>query len=266
MRKTLQAASSWLGRGLAVTSALAGASAMASLVANGSFENTTPNISATTPWSCPSTAPCIVDDWSLAGAPNLYGQMVVHPSFVTNGYLFPANYFYLGSQQVGIAGTLPLSPDGGNFIFSDADFQNSPIDQLITGLTPGALYLLTFYQALAQDTEPGITTPGLVSANWNVSLGSSAVQSSAGMTANGITNTVSPWAQQSMYFTANTASELLRFVSVGSGDPPLIALDGVRLERVPEPGTWLLAALGLVLTGATYRRTRWQRLRASQVG
>ena len=70
---------------------------------------------------------------------------------------------------VGLAGwpAFPVSsPDGGNFILSDGNFMNSPINQTITGLNPGNTYLLTFYQALIQDVQPFpsssyfITTPG----------------------------------------------------------------------------------------------------------
>jgi hypothetical protein len=235
---------------LAAALSLPAATVTANLVTNGSFENTT--VSTTTPWMCPTTTPCIVNDWSLANTnpAGNNGQILVHSSW--NG----SSLF----GSVGIAGSIGLaSPDGGNFIFSDADFHNSPIDQAISGLTPGASYVLRFYQALVQDTEPGITLPGPVTAHWQVSFGTG-VQNSAAMAANGATLTVSPWALQSMSFTASAATQVLSFVSVGTGDPPLLALDGVQLERVPEPGSVALVLMAGLAAAAVYRRTRWQHI------
>lgn len=240
-----------LGRAAALCAALAlnTAPVLGNLVSNGGFESTT--VSTTTQWFCPGS--CVVNNWTLANDnPSGFndGQILVHSSW--NGVNL------IGS--VGIAGSIGLaSPDGGNFIFSDADFHNSSITQTLTGLTPGDTYLLSFYQALVQDTEPGITTPGPVSALWQVSFGTG-VQTSASMSANGATLTTSPWALQSMSFTANTATQVLSFLSVGTGDPPLIALDGVRLEHVPEPASVALVLLAGLAAGATYRRTRWQRI------
>ena len=224
--------------------------AMGNLVTNGSFESTT--VSTTTQWFCPGS--CVVNNWTLLNdnAFGNNGQILVDSSW--NGVNL------IGT--VGIAGSIGLaSPDGGNFIFSDADFHNSTFTQTITGLTLGDTYLLSFYQALVQDTEPGITIPGPVSAAWMVGFGA-ATQTSAGMTANGATLTTSPWALQTMTFTATSATQVLSFLSIGAGDPPLIALDGISLEHVPEPGSAALVLLAGILAGGVYRRTRWQRLQA----
>ena len=100
-----------------------------------------------------------------------------------------------------------------------------------------------------------------MSAAWLVGFGTAA-QTSAGMTANGATLTTSPWALQTMAFTATSATQVLSFLSFGAGDPPLIALDGISLEHVPEPGSAALVLLAGLLAGGVYRRTRWQRLQA----
>lgn len=205
--------------------ALAAVPAHANLVANGSFETVTASNT---------------DYFYLAGVSNWsnsdIGETLVTPSFT--GILFPG---------VGLAGAFPAnSPDGGNFVLSDGDYHNSPIVQTINGLTPGNQYKLSFYQALAQDTEI-FTTPGPVRGQWQVNFGGD-VQMSALMSGNGATLTFSPWATQSMSFTAHTATQVLSFLSVGAGDPPMVGLDGVNIAAVPEPdAVWLLGIGGLLL-------------------
>lgn len=211
------------------------------LVANGSFEN----VSATTTsyfWTAG------VSNWSNSWD----GETLAMPSWYTNGYLFPG---------VGLAGAFPqTSPDGGNFVLSDSDYHTSAITQTLSGLTPNAQYTVTFYQALAQDTEI-YTTPGPVQAYWHVSLGSSA-QDTPMMSANGATPSYAPWKQQSMTFTAQNATEVLSFLAVGVGDPPMAALDGVSVTAaVPEPGSiWLLSG-GILLLGWQFRARRLARAR-----
>lgn len=211
-------------------------SAHANLVTNGSFELTT----ATTTISFISTS---VSSWSNSDI----GELLVMPSWYTNGYLVPG---------VGVAGALPqTSPDGGNFVFSDGDYHNSPITQTINGLTPGNFYKLSFYQALIQDTEQYVTIPGPVSGRWQVSLGSN-TQLSAFMTGDGSTLTFSPWALQTMTFKAQSATETLSFLSVGAGDPPLVGLDGINLMPVPEPDEILLMSLGGLFLATRFFRLK----------
>ena len=209
-----------------------------SLVANGSFEISTS--STTTQFLSAG-----VSNWTNSDI----GEALVFPSWFTNGYLFPG---------VGFAGPVPqFSPDGGNFVFSDGDYHNSAIQQTIGGLTPGNTYNLSFYQGLAQDTEANVTVPGPVSGRWQVSLGAS-TQFSPMMFGNGTTNTISPWAQQTMSFTATSATEVLSFLSIGTGDPPLVLLDGIHLDAsAPEPASIWLSGIGAaLLAGCLIARRR----------
>lgn len=226
-----------LGTALAAL-ALAGSapSAWANMVSNGSFELTT---ASTTSFFNSVT----VNNWSNSDI----GEALVMPSWYTNGYLFPG---------VGVAGPLPqTSPDGGNFVFSDGNYHNSPIQQTITGLSPGGVYQLSFWQALAQDTEINVTIPGPVTGYWQVSLGSFTLNSSF-MSGNGATLTISPWQQQTMVFKATSSTEVLSFLSVGTGDPPLVFLDGISLAPVPEPETLALMGVGGLVLMLRLRRER----------
>ena len=76
----------------------------------------------------------------------------------------------------------------------------------------------------------------------------------------------SGWAQQTMTFVANAATEtLFFFATANSGaNPPFLLLDGVSLNdttpgataSVPEPATLALTAIGLLGTMVVARRRR----------
>jgi hypothetical protein len=119
-------------------------------------------------------------------------------------------------------------------------------------------------QALAQDKEPNVTVPGFVTSYWHVSLGASSLNSTL-MKANGTiagpgSANISPWALETMTFTPQNATEVLSFLAVGTGVPPLTLLDGVSLTAVPVPGAFGLLSSAMLVLGGVYRRTRWRRL------
>jgi hypothetical protein len=187
-------------------------------------------------------------------------EALVFPSWYSSGIIFPPN--------VGLAGPWPqFSPDGGNFIFSDGDFMTAPISQTVGGLTLGHTYNLSFYQGLAQDTEPNVTNPGPVTGYWQVTFGAD-VQNSPGMSANGLTSSISLWAQDNMSFVASGTSEVLSFFAMGTGEPPIVMLDGVHMVdaadnpdgTAPEPaGIWLTGVGGALLAWKAIARGRaWQ--------
>ncbi|MBI3349378.1 MAG: PEP-CTERM sorting domain-containing protein [Burkholderiales bacterium] len=224
---------------LALTSLAVVSMAQANLVQNGSFENTTATI--TTQFYNQ------VANWSNGG-PSAIGDSIVLPSWYTLG-LYPG---------VGVAGALPqYSPDGGNWVFSDGDYFNSAITQTLTGLTPGAFYKISFWEGLIQDTEANVTIPGPVTGYWQVSLGSNTT-SGAFMTGNGATLTFTNWQQENLVLQANSSTEVLSFLAFGTGDPPLVLLDGVDVAALPEPATLGLTLAAFLAGGAVYRRRRWQ--------
>lgn len=147
---------------------------------------------------------------------------------------------------------LSNSPDGGAFIASDPEYQNSAITQTINGLVAGQGYNLEFYFAGAQQFGyDGITTEG-----WHVSLGGSSQDTATLVNANhGFTG----WNKATMFFVADSTSETLSFLATGgpsSSLPPFALLDGVSLSGAPEPTTWALMIMGFGGIGAMARSKR----------
>ncbi len=148
------------------------------------------------------------------------------------------------------------TPLGGNFIEADGTTGlSSPLTQTINTLIAGDSYTLFFYQAAGQ--QLGDAFAGPTTEQWQVSLGSSPSQSSTLMSdpAGGVI----PWQSQTMTFTATSSSELLSFVPIGTGLPPIVFLGNPDLEaNVPEPSACLLlASVGTVVgIGRLGRRLR----------
>jgi len=168
-----------------------------------------------------------------------------------------------GAADVSLSPTITASPDGGNFVALDADWNQGPISQQITGLTSGGQYTLSFYMALAQQYGSPNAFNGPNSAYITASLGS---QSQTTPTLYIPGTAPSGWVQESLSFTATGSSELLSFLagSPDGGEPPFILLDGVSLTAVPEPTTIIAAGLLLLPIGASLRRILRKSTAASQ--
>ncbi len=143
------------------------------------------------------------------------------------------------------------SPDGGNFVEADGDRNyGTAIWQTITGLTAGARYAVSFYQAAGQQRA----YLGPTSERWDVSLGD---ETHASSTFHLLQGGVGDWQRQTIHFTATAASEVLSFFAAGTpnGKPPIAFLDGVSLTAsAPEPATWALLVAGFGLVGVGLRR------------
>ena len=160
----------------------------------------------------------------------------------TNQFNDPQGYFRPNFSQ--------LSPTGGNFVALDGDSNyDGGISQLVTGLTAGSRYRLTFSWAATQlINRTGATTEQLTGTFGSDTFATGVVANpSEGFTG---------WFNEAFTFTATGPSQLLSFLSVGTpnGLPPIAALDGVSITAVPEPATWALMLAGFGFVGFAARR------------
>jgi hypothetical protein len=214
--------------------------ARANLVVNGSFETTSLGASGQVQFNGD------VSGWTTNTTVQL--GFIYFPG-TSNAQLtdqFGTNNFQL---YQGITHTIPAtSPAGGNFFVTDAaPAYQASISQTITGLTVGANYYLSFYQAAGQ--QNGFT--GATTEQWKVTFGSQTLLSTL---MNNPSHDFQPWAKQNMTFTASATSQVLTFLSQGGPDglPPFVFLDGVSLVT-PEPSSLGYAGMGLAALIAAWR-------------
>jgi hypothetical protein len=232
---------------LAVALLAPAASQGSNLVVNGSFSNVN---GATSSYAIDISD---LPGWSASPSPNKFLDCVIFPGDTTNlcgGTTTnnPSGWVLSFYQKPG------PSPDGGNFLGIDGDTNYAvPLTQTLNGLQVGTSYSVFFYQAAAQ--QSGFN--GATTEQWQVSLGSDSQVST-------LMNTPDHgsvgWNAQTMTFKATAASEVLKFLALGTpnGQPPFVFLDGVNVQvATPEPSTWaLLSIAGLSAWIVLKRRKR----------
>ena len=199
------------------TMLLLSGSAFANLVLDGSFEQGTVSGSYLQNYSAPNP----MGGWTVsAGSVDLIGPLTWQASE--------------GSQSVDMAGLRA----------------NGTIQQTITGVTPLAMYYLTFDMS-------GNLGGGSAIKTLDVTFGNTSMVYTFDTT--GITVTNMGWAQQSGWFQASGSSTVLSFTDASGGETSYgAAIDNVSL--VPEPTTMIAGALLLLPFGAnTLRRLRKSR-------
>jgi hypothetical protein len=153
-----------------------------------------------------------------------------------------------------VSNGLPASsPDNGGYVALDAapSLRGGGISQTLTGLTAGGSYAVSFYWAAAQQHGfNGATTEAV-----QVSFGT---QTQTTTTFNLPSHGFSGWMSKTFAFTADGATDVLNFLSLGGPDglPPFVLLDGVSVNPTPEPGS-LTLVLGGLLGGLGF--VRWKR-------
>jgi hypothetical protein len=247
----------------ATLSALVGAGAApafaANLVTNGSFEDVSGN---TSPSFFLSDGAGDLTGWTTSSNADSNNILFASPTGVATRH-DGAQFGFWSTSDV------TASLDGGNFVAFDGDptlGARQTMSQMISGLTPGQTYHLTFNWAATQYefvNGPAGDWTGATTNEMQVSLGS---ESHDTTTENVASQGFTGWMADSMNFTATSASEMLVFLSEGGPTslPPVALLDGVSLTGVsptsgaaPEPATWAMMGIGFVGLGfAGYLRRR----------
>ncbi|HTT11138.1 MAG TPA: PEP-CTERM sorting domain-containing protein [Burkholderiaceae bacterium] len=197
----------------------------------------------------------------------------------------------------GCPSTLAI-PGGYNFVEADGNPSfESGFNYLVTGLTPGQSYTLSFYEAGSQQTGFG---NGLnTTEQWIVSLGTAGMTfcngcgapdayyggndstySNADPTASVVATPImttpsggmTDWQYVSITLTADATTDLLSFLAWGDNGntvnlPPIVFLAGVNspagLNNVPEPATLALLGAGFISVTAIRLRRRSKQPSAS---
>lgn len=185
-----------------------------------------------------------VTDWLSTPYKNSTGYSIWEPSASLAGSVQPTSQF--GSTGRPLVASVTAPPVGaGTFIAMDGESAYSVVvSQAINGLTKGQAYLVSFYWGGAETTKATKTT----TINLTVSLGS---QSHTTPTLTQPAGAFSGWQLESFKFVANSTSELLSFLSMGTpaGLPPMALLTGVSMHKVPEPSVLAMFGGGLLGLG-----------------
>jgi MYXO-CTERM domain-containing protein len=228
------------------------------LVLNGDFENNggvgqIGSVSSLSSWTR-----TIISDPESGGL-----AFVVDGSADSNG--FPWNDGS-SSDTYGIwgPGTFPTasnngftgSPNGGYFLGISPAYGNSKISQIISGLTVGQDYTLTFEYAGSQLSCCG----GSTDQAWQFSFGS---QTGSASTMNVSSRGFDGWNTYTTQVFASSSSTALEFTpNSASTDGPFLLLDGVSLTDNSAPGpTPVPGPLPLMGAGAAFAWSRRLRRR-----
>lgn len=245
---------------LAALAAAGTASAATNLVSNGDFETTVGyDGSRGIEFGASYIYPNAVTGWTSADA-NAF-NLLFSPGNATGPNADTRFTAGEGGQFLHVLGS--ASPTGGNFVALDGDTGianpvgafdgafNGWFEQEISGLNVGRQYRLTFDWAAGQyANRRGDTTEQLF-----IQFGTDQVSTS---TINNPDQGFTGWFNESFTFTAASATQLLRFLSVGTpnGQPPVALLDGISLVETPSPASLALFGLGLAAVGAARSRRR----------
>ena len=242
-----------------------GAQAANNLVENGGFENTMlPLPSSLTPMGASGAE--VDDNWKYGSdlpgwtSPGSSTYNILFFGNVANAKTIDADTRFTSSEPQHLNSNFnSLSPNGGNFMGLDGDpAANGSLDQTITGLTSGKTYKLSFdWAGIELFNRTGYDSIQLTGSLGGDPFATSVYLNTAPA---GEPGSFSGWMTANFTFTADSTSEVLSFLAVGTpaGNlPPFALLDGVSLTAVPEPSTWAMMLVGFGGLGyAAFRRRR----------
>jgi hypothetical protein len=154
------------------------------------------------------------------------------------------------------------SGDGTYFLGGDGAYATGAVSQIVSGLTVGEQYNLSFVWAAAQFTD---VPDKSFNAGWKITFGSETTDTE---TVSVPSRGFAPWRAFSHLFTASNAVQTLTFLATGgpAGVPPFSLLDSVVLQSTNSPpavpeidpagGASVLALAGGCLAWIEARRRR----------
>ena len=260
----------------ALTAITAGV-AHANMIQNGTFAQTSPTKTVSTQFGTSYSAGNFITSWTGNN-----GYEIWYPS-ASAATSEDAVGQYTGTGREFLWSAMAPPNGSSTFIGMDGDHGNgvaSSISQLVSGLTVGTTYAVSFDWAGAQmASRTGATTEILgvsltsgMQTNQNYDYGATPVTGGGWngnwqltSALNNASEGFTGWNSDTMTFTASAGSEWLNFLSVGSPSslPPMALLTNVSLVQAPEPGALALLGGGLLALGfALIQRRRAQRDRA----
>lgn len=192
------------------------------------------------------------EEWDSNGYNFLYSPGNADIGGAANQYNGFDDKLTLWSDRNGGEDFMPeTSPTGGNFLALDGGHLVDDVVQVISGLTMGKDYDVTFWWAAAQqEGYYGPTTEQL-----QVSLGGQSFLTEVYELPD---RGFSGWMQQTFTFTADSISPVLSFLAIGTpaGLPPFTLLDGVTMHEtvIPELSTCFIGSV--LACGLAFRRSR----------
>lgn len=237
------------------------------LITNGDFSLTSPTQTAPAQFGA-NTGPggvfgggsCTYGGQSISNWTGNTGYEIWYPNAAAASTVEPCTQYSPETQLLSAIAAPPPGAGSGSFVGMDgitSPVPHASISQTVNGLTSGANYTVTFYWGSTQlQNRVGDTTEQL-----QVSLGSQSFLTSVNSIG---THEFSGWAPVSFTFTANSASEILSFLSIGTPNslPPFAVLTGVSMtQNVPEPPELAMFGGGLLGLGLLVMFARRREMR-----